>query len=393
VTHSFCSPSRAGILTGRYQARFGHERNPRWLPEDHDEGLPTSETLFPALLAKEGYATGWIGKWHLGAAPEFHPEKRGFTETFGFLGGGHHYANWKVTDAEYNQPILRNGKPEEVKEHLTLAFGHEAAAFITRHPDQPWFLYLAFNAPHTPHEPTPERLAKFSHIEDKARRAYAAQISLLDDAIGETLDALQKTGQEQRTIVFFMSDNGAPNDSGRSNQPFRGWKGTFYEGGIHVPFVVRWPGHLPAGRDYEGVVSSLDVAATALEEGGVSTPTAAPLDGVNLIPFLSSKKEGVPHPQLFWRQSPTQYAIRDGSLKLTRPGGKPSAPELYDLSDDLPERNDLAKTHPAEVQARREAIRQWASQMSKILRFPGLSAKGNGPAPFGAFDPPTQEEP
>ena len=158
VSHPFCSPTRAGLMTGRYQHRFGHQNNPFYDPDDHKEGLPLSEKLMPEFLKPAGYVTGWVGKWHLGAAPEFHPEKRGFDETFGFIGGGHKYINWSVNrQTEYAVPLERNGRPEEVTDHLSLRFGHEAAAFVTRHKGKPWFLYLAFNAPHTPHEPTAER--------------------------------------------------------------------------------------------------------------------------------------------------------------------------------------------------------------------------------------------
>ena len=206
--------------TGRCQQRFGHEHNPFYDPRDHREGLPTSEKLLPEFLRAAGYATGWIGKWHLGPAPEFHPLKRGFTETFGFLGGGHHYLNWQVKpSAEYNVPIERNGQSVEVADHLTVAFGHEAAAFVRRHATEPWFLYLAFNAPHMPNEPTADRLARFASIPDKKRRAYAAQVSLMDDAIGEAMAAVRDTGQDRRTLVFFFSDNGGPISQAGPNRP------------------------------------------------------------------------------------------------------------------------------------------------------------------------------
>jgi arylsulfatase A-like enzyme len=314
VSHPFCSPTRAGLMTGRYQQRFGHENNVYFDPSDHREGLPTSEKLLPAFLAEAGYVTGWIGKWHLGAAPEFRPLSRGFKETFGFIGGGHRYQDWKVNPAsEYLVPIERNGTPVEVTGHLTTAFGEEAGAFIRRHRTDPWFLYLAFNAPHTPHEPTAERLAKFSSIPDPKRRKYAAQVSLMDDAIGDTLAALKDSAQDTRTLVFFFSDNGGPigaNGNGSINSPLRAGKGSVYEGGVRVPFVVRWTGRLPAGRTYGHPVCSLDVFATALACAGQALPTDRKYDSVNLLPYLGGDQSGPPHDRLFWRSGPPAQAGR-----------------------------------------------------------------------------------
>ncbi|OYV04431.1 MAG: sulfatase, partial [Verrucomicrobiales bacterium VVV1] len=180
VTHPFCSPTRAALMTGRYQQRFGHENNPVYQPGNASEGLPLTEKLLPSYLAAAGVKTGWVGKWHLGATPEHAPWKRGFSEAFGFIGGGHQFLDWQPKNGEYTIPLVRNGEGVEVPEHLTARFGSEASAFIKRHTSEPWFLYLAFNAPHTPHQPTPEELAKFSGIQDPQRRKYAAQISLMD---------------------------------------------------------------------------------------------------------------------------------------------------------------------------------------------------------------------
>lgn len=363
VTHPFCSPTRAALMAGRYQQRFGHETNPAYDPNDHREGLPTTERLLPAFLRDAGYATGWIGKWHLGAAPEFSPLKRGFQETFGFIGGGHHYQNWKPNPAEqFLVPILRNGEPVEVTNHLTPALGDEAAAFIRRHKSEPWFLYLAFNAPHTPHQPTAERLARFAAITNRTRRAYAAQVSLMDDAIGTTLAALRDTRQRERTLIFFFSDNGGPiTVNGSINAPLRGAKGDVYEGGVRVPFVVSWPDRLPAGRDYTQPVSSVDVFATALAVAGVPMPADKKYDSVNLLPFLAGEKSGPPHDRLFWRASNGRWATREGSFKLVRQKGK--SDELYDLAADIGETNDLAAAKSDVVKRLGSALDAWDKEL------------------------------
>jgi arylsulfatase A-like enzyme len=375
VSHPFCSPTRAGLMTGRYQQRFGHENNPFYDPASHREGLPLTEKLLPEFLREAGYVTGWIGKWHLGAAPEFWPQKRGFTETFGFIGGGHRYQNWQVNPAiEYQVPIERNGQPVEVIDHLTIAFGREAAGFIQRHKTEPWFLYLAFNAPHGPLEPTPERLAQFAAIADKKRQAYAAQVSLLDDAIGETLAALRASGQENRTLVFFFSDNGGPvgeKGNGSINTPLRAGKGSVYDGGIHVPFVVSWPGKLPVGCDYTLPVSSLDVFATALALAGVPLPTNRPPDGVNLMPFLTGANTNAPHDRLFWRVGGgVQLAVRDHDLKLVR--HRDRSDELYNLAADFGEANNLAGTRTKDAQTVGATMDDWNKTLVPPA-FPGLA--------------------
>ncbi len=375
VTHSYCSPTRAGLMTGRYQQRFGHERNPFFNPADHREGLPTPETLLPARLLPAGYATGWIGKWHLGAAPEFSPLRRGFQETYGFIGGGHKFREWKINPkVEYEVPIERNGRPVEIPPHLTEAFGQEAVAFVRRHTAEPWFLYLAFNSPHNPQEPTPERLARFAAIKDPLRQKYAAQISLMDDAIGVTLAALCESGQEQRTLVFFFSDNGGPvGKNGSDNTPLRGAKGSVYEGGFRVPFLMAWPGRLAAGTTEHRPVSSVDVFATALALAGQPMPTDRKYDSVNLMPYLTGENRGSPHERLYWRTGPL-LAVREGEWKLVR--GASKADELYNLASDLGETKDLASTQPAVAARLAAALDAWNRELIAPV-FPGLGAQQN----------------
>lgn len=371
VTHAFCSPSRAGLLTGRYQQRFGHERNVYYDPADHREGLPATEILLPARLQAAGYTTGWIGKWHLGGALEFAPQRRGFAETYGFLGGGHRYRDWQANPTIENMLSLeRNGAAVEEPAHLTAAFGREAAAFVQRHTGEPWFLYLAFNAPHNPMEPTPERLARFASIKDPLRRKYAAQVSLMDDAIGETLTALRASGQEERTLVIFFSDNGGPPASvnGADNAPLRGAKGSPYEGGIRVPFLMAWPGRLAAGTTDDRPVSAIDVFATTLGLAGVAMPTDRKYDSVDLMPFLTGDKTGAPHERLFWR-SGGQWAIREGEWKLVRHRGR--LDELYHLAQDIGEKKDLARAQPAVAARLAAALDAWNQELIDPV-FPGL---------------------
>lgn len=377
VTHPFCSPTRAALMTGRYQQRFGHENNPAYKPQDASEGLPLTEKLLPSYLATAGMKTGWVGKWHLGATPAHAPWKRGFDESFGFIGGGHHFLDWQQKNEEYNISLVRDGSPIEVPEHLTTRFGTEASAFIQRHAAEPWFLYLAFNAPHTPHQPTPEELAKFSSIQDPQRRKYAAQIGMMDNAIGQILQQLDSTGQRQRTLIFFFSDNGGPlvgkPPFAPNNTPLRGGKGQLYEGGVRVPFLISWPGNLPAGKDYDFPVSSLDVFATSLALAGVPMPSEVPHDGVNLIPFLKGETKTAPHPRLFWRVGGgTAHAVREANWKLVRFKAKP--PELYDLAADISESKDQAAAQPEVVKKLSAELDAWDKQLIPPA-FAGLGAQ------------------
>lgn len=376
VSGPYCSPTRAGLLTGRYQERFGHEFN----CSGPTQGLPLSETTLADRLKSAGYVTGMVGKWHLGESADRHPQRRGFDEFFGFLGGAHDYFN--------DGGIVRGTESVDEPEYLTDAFGREAAAFIDRRKNEPFFLYLTFNAVHTPMQADDARLAKFAHIEDKTRRTYAAMTSAMDDAVGRVRRKLADAGLEQKTLVLFLSDNGGPTMpgvtvNGSVNKPLRGSKRTMLEGGIRVPFVVAWPGTLAPGT-YDRPVIQLDLHATALVAAGVEPAAAWKLDGVDLLPFFIGKNAAAPHDVLLWRFG-QQTAIRDAEYKLVRydsnadtltgKGGQPvTAAKLYRLSDDIGETNDLAEKMPEKVAELQKRWDAWNAELPDPL----WGGKGNG---------------
>jgi len=399
VTASYCSASRAGLLTGRYQTRFGYEFNPIGADnEDPGAGLPPSEVTMAEHLHDAGYATAIIGKWHLGGHAQYHPLRHGFDEFFGFTHEGHFFVpppyrgvttwlrrkslptggqgRWTSPDGsviysthlgsdepayDANNPIVRRSQPVDEQAHLTEAFTREAVGFIERHQDRPFFLYLAYNAVHSPMQATDDYLHRFGHIEDIHRRIFAAMLSQLDDSVGAVLEKLQDTGLAERTLVCFLSDNGGPTrELTSSNLPLRGGKGQLYEGGIRVPFLMQWPGRLPAGQVYRQPVSSLDLHATAAAAADAPFPAQRPIDGVNLLPFLAGQHTDRPHERLFWRMGP-RVAIRVGDWKLLRHPMRPGENgwELYNLAADVSESTNLARQHPqrlAEMQAACEAL-------------------------------------
>jgi arylsulfatase A-like enzyme len=374
VSSPMCSPSRAGLITGRSQSRFGHEINwePEWPADPNDRrGLPLTEKTLADHLKAAGYHTGAVGKWHLGEAPPYHPNRRGFDEFFGFIGGGHNYfcEAYRNTPPQnfYNTVLERNGVPQPITPgYLTTVLGDETAAFIHRNKEKPWVLYTAFNAPHTPMQATPELLERVKHIADESRRTYAAMVVGLDDAVGTILKQLREDGLEERTLIFFLSDNGGTTeDHTSSNTPLRGRKGQMWEGGIRVPFIARWKGVLPAGKTYDRPVSSLDILPTALAAAGASGLDGHLLDGVDLVPHLTGKKSGAPHEMLFWRMTERDIrAVRDGSYKLVKQGQKPN---LFNISTDAREAKDLDGKLP-EVQDRlQKAYDEWAVTLPDAL--------------------------
>lgn len=398
VTAAYCSPSRAGVLTGCYQSRFGYEQNPTGARnEDPALGLPLEEKTLARRLHDAGYATGLVGKWHLGGTARFHPLRRGFDEFFGFLHEGHFFVpppyegvstflrrktlpngksgRWgderlmlsthmghdePAYDA--NNPILRGGQPVEESAYLTDAFTREACDFIARNQDRPFFLYLAYNAVHSPLQGADAYMQRFAHIPDQQRRIFAAMLANLDDSVGEVLQTLDAHQLTSNTIVIFLSDNGGPTrELTSSNAPLRGEKGDMYEGGIRVPFLMQWPGQIPAGQVEERPIISLDLFPTCLAAAEAELP--AKLDGVNLLPYLAGEQTGNPHVEFFWRQQ-RRTAFRRGDWKIVRnPRGGNASWELFNLKEDLAESRDLSAEQPEKMA---EMLSAWEAFVAQL---------------------------
>lgn len=371
--YSVCSPSRAGFITGRYQQRFGYERNAQYRPNDPNMGLPQTEKTIPEVIGQVGYTSGVIGKWHLGAHISNHPLNRGFDFFYGHLGGGHRYFPEELTIEDsysindeplsYRTWIMRDHQSEKTDEYLTDEFSNEAVKFVEKNKEGPFFLYLAYNAPHGPLQATQKYLDRFDHIEGKKRKTYAAMVSAVDDGVGRILDRLESLEIAENTMIFFLSDNGGPEPNNASNNgPLREGKSSIYEGGNRVPFAMQWTAQI-APMVYEYPISSLDILPTIAALTHAPLPADKPLDGVNIIPFLKGEKQERPHQTLYVRKFDNDlYSVRDGDMKLVTKK-KNSVKELYNLQEDLGEENDLADAFPEEVK-RLDSLRQnWDSQL------------------------------
>lgn len=404
VTAAYCSASRAGLLTGRYQTRFGYEFNPVGAHnEDPAAGLPPSERTLADELRDAGYVTGLVGKWHLGGTAKYFPLRRGFDEFFGFLHEGHYFVpppyrgvttwlrrrtlpgggqgRWMSADEtliysthlnnhepdyDANNPLYRGGQPVVETEYLTDALTREAVDFIGRHRDQPFFLHLAYNAVHSPMQGAERYMRKFAHIPDIQRRIFAAMLANLDDSVGAVLRQLRAAQLEESTLIFFVSDNGGPTkELTSSNLPLRDGKGSVYEGGLRVPFLAQWKGTLPANLTYQNPVTSLDIFGTATALAGAKLNAKVRRDGVNLMPYLTGRNTARPHEQLYWRLG-NKSALRLGDWKLVRnPGrGQPADWQLYDLSKDIGETKDLAAENPAKLG---ELKRAWEALDAEMI--------------------------
>jgi arylsulfatase A-like enzyme len=354
VTCPVCSPSRAGLLTGRYQVRFGHEFNPG--PNAPATfGLPAEERTIANYLKDAGYATGLVGKWHLGYRPELQPTHRGFDSFFGFLGGNHSYVPKEPSLP--NNEVRRDTTVTSSPPYLTTAFNSEAVQFIDKNHERPFFLYLAYNAIHTPLQSPPGTEDRFANISPKRRQTMARMLSALDDGVGEMMAKLKEHHLEENTLVFYVSDNGGPTPTnGSQNDPLRGFKGGTLEGGIRVPMIWRWPGRLPAGKVYDKPVITLDVLPTTLAAVGTTVPKSIALDGVDLLPYLAGTKSGDPHDTLFWRYG-SQFAVRRGDWKLVQTFREPR--KLYNLANDIAEKQDLSSSSPDKLRELQAAFDEW----------------------------------
>lgn len=356
VTGFVCGPTRAGLMTGRYQNRFGSEGNPGpYVRKGEVCGIPLSVEMMSERFKKLGYCTACFGKWHLGGErgnTDLFPLNRGFDEFFGFVEGAARYEDVENSEQKYMRSGVLIDREEE---YYTDALGREAVSFIQRHGEDPFFLYLPFNAVHAPMQAKTEDLEKFAHIKDEGRRKLCAMLSCMDENIGRVLEALTASGAMDNTLVFFLSDNGGKPDNNFSlNHPYRGKKGEFYDGGIHIPFCFQWNGRIAPGSIYEFPVSSLDILPTSLAAVG-QTPKNLEFDGVDLMPFLSGKNKGMPHKALFWK-SGTKFAARAGDWKIVRNGRKT---ELFDLAPDPYETQDLSKSHPEKFKELLDKFNAW----------------------------------
>jgi arylsulfatase A-like enzyme len=360
VSCPVCSPTRAGLMTGRYQQRFGHEFNPGQ-PAPENFGLPLDQVTLPQALKSAGYRTALIGKWHLGNDDAHFPTKRGFDEFFGFLGGAHSYTK----QGEGRASIFRGTELATDTPYLTDAISHEAVQFVKRNREHPFFLYLAYNAVHVPQEATEKYLSRFADVKDDKRKLMLAMLSAVDDGVGEVLKTLREQSAEENTLVILHTDNGGPTPgNGSMNTPLSGFKGQVWEGGIRIPFMAQWKGKIPAGKVIDQPVIALDVFPTACVAAGADLPKDHKIDGIDLMPLMTGKTDPPVHDALFWRFG-AQAAARSGNYKLVRFQGE--ADKLFDLSADPGEKNDLSAQKPDVAKELAAKYDKWNSQNIRPL--------------------------
>ncbi|WP_299312122.1 sulfatase-like hydrolase/transferase [uncultured Aquimarina sp.] len=364
VPHPFCGPSRAGIMTGRYAHTIGAQFNLPPNSETIGKGIDTNETFMSKVLQESGYRTGLVGKWHLGAIDKYHPNNRGFDDFYGFLGGGHNYhpedyktkyakAKAKGTEViwDYLSPLEYNGKEVvDDNQYLTDVLSNQGVRFIEEYSkkDDPFFLFMSYNAPHTPLEAKKEDMEMFSNIKDKNRRTYAAMVYAVDRGVGKMIEKLKATGEYENTLIIFFSDNGGRLDKGANNFPLKEGKGSVYEGGYRVPMFFHWAGKVPSGMIYNHPVSALDLypTLTTLAEAGNKIPSDKILTGKNIWDDFLANKEVKERGHIFTmrhRNGFSDVGIRNGKWKAVKAFQEKW--KLFNIEEDINESRDISSSH------------------------------------------------
>lgn len=354
VSATVCAPSRAGLITGKYQQRFGFEAN-----GTGGIGLSDDVTTIANVFKNNGYNTYAIGKWHLGEDASDHPNKRGFDEFYGFLAGSRSY--FPLSNPSKEQMLQYNGQRVVFDGYMTDVLGNQSVKFIESSNDKPFFMYLSYNAVHTPMDAKQEDLDKFI---DHPRKELAAMTWSLDENVGKLLDKLETLGKRDDTLIYFLSDNGGAHNNQSSTGSLKGWKGNKFEGGHRVPFVVSWPKEISGGTSFEGLTSSLDIFTTSLAAANITKSKKLQLDGVNLIPFLKDESQGDPHDKLFWRKL-HESAARIGDYKIINL--KDYGSVMYNLREDLGETNNLYQQNSKQFDTIWTAYDIWQNELQKPL--------------------------
>ena len=367
VTATVCAPSRAGLITGKYQQRYGFEANHTGDEKSGDIGLDENVKTIADVFQKNNYKTIALGKWHLGASEDDHPNQRGFDEFYGFLAGGRSYFPLE-NPSKFNM-LQQNGKRIIFDGYMTDVLGDRAASFIEENKDNPFFMYAAFNAVHTPMHAKKEYLEKYKN---HPRKELAAMTRSLDENVGKIVSKLKNVGQLENTLIFFLSDNGGAIYNQSKNGKLKGFKGNKFEAGHRIPFLVHWKGKLKGNNIFNGLSSSLDIFPTALAASGINEDLD--LDGVNLLPYLTGQKQGNPHKKLFWRKLGVA-AARIGDYKLIRLNGYGSV--LYNLKNDLSELENLSNSDKTNLNLLSDELESWETKLMKPLWGEGEWAKTN----------------